>query len=72
MSEDAHIVKWISIAICTIAICLTGSCQNTKYQIRKMVEAGAQPIVAACAIGDGCQSVDAVVAQYFANQEKLR
>ena len=32
-----------------VAMCV-GSCQTTNYQVRKMVESGADPIIASCAI----------------------
>ncbi len=50
---------WMSlyrlIAVLTVLglVLMVGSCQTTKYQIRKMVDAGADPIVAACAFDIG-------------------
>lgn len=43
--------KTSAAIIITLFICITGSCQNTKYTLKEMVKAGADPIDAACALG---------------------
>lgn len=59
MSESAYwlrIWKCAAIFICIITVSLIGSCQSTKYQIRKGVEAGATPVEMACAYQIGVSS----------------
>lgn len=45
--------KSVILGICILILCVTGNCQNSKYQLRKMIEAGTDPILAACALGKG-------------------
>ena len=49
--------KYAAITSCIVLISGISSCQSTKYQIRKMVEAGASPIEAACAYDLGDSSI---------------
>ena len=50
MDEDSKLIRMLIIGVVVVALSLVGSCQSTNYQIRKMVEAGAHPALAACAI----------------------
>lgn len=43
-------IKTIVTGILLVLILLIGSCQTTKYRIEKMVEHGAHPYAAACAV----------------------
>lgn len=44
------IIKIIAISICVIVILTIGSCQLSKYQMRKLIESGASPLDAVCAL----------------------
>jgi len=41
--------KYAAIVFCIFVTSMIGSCQSSKYQIRKMVEAGSSATEAACA-----------------------
>ena len=41
--------KYAAIVFCIVVMGSIGSCQSSKYQIRKMVEAGSSATEAACA-----------------------
>ena len=66
------IVKYVALVICTIIISITGGCQLSKYQIRKMVDAGASPTEAACAYaiqGEGMSAGDASICTLFLTEQ---
>lgn len=46
----ATVTKYIVSGICVIILFGMASCQIPKYQLRKMVEAGVQPLEAGCAM----------------------
>jgi len=48
-----NIWKYATIAFCVLVVCSFASCQASKYQIRKSVEAGATAMEAACAFDHG-------------------
>ncbi len=48
-----RIFKISVIGVCVIVIALIGSCQSSKYQIRKSIEAGYSPMSVACAFDHG-------------------
>lgn len=45
--------KTAAVTLCVLIIASVGSCQSSKYQIRKAIEAGATPMEAACAFNHG-------------------
>ena len=45
-------IRVIVLAVFLTIVAFVGSCQGTNYQVRKMVESGAHPVMAACAISD--------------------
>ncbi len=47
------IFKYIAICFCVVVVSVIGSCQASKYQIRKAIEAGVSPMNAACAFDHG-------------------
>jgi hypothetical protein len=57
MDDKIKIVKYIVIGIvCALAL-IIGSCQTTKYQIRKVIESGkATAFEAECALSNSCNA----------------
>ena len=49
--------KYVFTFACVFVMTLSVSCQSTKYQIRKSIESGANPIEAACAIRSASDTV---------------
>lgn len=47
---DGKLYKYSAIVVCVLILSITSSCQYSKYAIRAMVEGGANPIEAACAL----------------------
>jgi hypothetical protein len=45
--------KYAAITACVFVVSGIGSCQSSKYQVRKAIEAGATPMEAACAFDHG-------------------
>jgi len=45
--------KYVTIVVVVLIVATVGSCQATKHKIQRMVEEGADPIIAACAVSDG-------------------
>jgi hypothetical protein len=52
--------KMASITLIFVVTIAATSCQITNYNIRKMVEAGANPYEAKCAVADSVESTCAV------------
>lgn len=48
-----NIWKLAAIVLCVIVVSSIGSCQASKYQIRKAIEAGSTAMEAACAFDHG-------------------
>jgi amino acid permease len=48
-----NVWKIAAVTVCVITTVSLGSCQSSKYQIRKAIEAGATPMEAACAFDQG-------------------
>ena len=76
MDENTHYL-YLTIKNCLLALCIiiiSGmvSCQSTKYQTRKIVEAGNSPIEAACAIGvlSRSSNYDPICIQFFSNYKE--
>ena len=48
-----YATMWRTVAaiIITLFLCITASCQNTKYTLKEMVKSGAHPMDASCALG---------------------
>lgn len=45
-----HFWKYAITGFVVVVLSLIGSCQTTNYQIRKSIEAGADLIIASCAL----------------------
>lgn len=45
--------KYVIVGFCVVVLAGIGSCSNYRYQLRKMVEAGSDPVLAACALDQG-------------------
>ena len=50
------VCKYISIVVCVLIVSGFSSCQSSRYQIRKAVEAGSSAVEAACAFEMGNSS----------------
>lgn len=61
--------KYLMIACCTVLAMFIGSCQSSKYQLRKAVEAGAMPMEAACAFKMGWDADKVLCALIVKEQE---
>ncbi len=61
--------KYALIAFCVVVISGVASCQNTKYQLRKMSEKH-DPIKSACALHYGDNNGDSAVCGIFAAYAK--
>lgn len=55
MNEEYWLRLWAVVILGVIAITVSSlvSCQASKYQLRKAIEAGASPMEAACAFDHG-------------------
>ena len=54
---EAKAIKYVVFGFITLITLMVGSCQTTKYQIRKMVESGkATAFEAECSLSDSCNS----------------
>jgi len=70
--DDEYIAKIWKYAITGILVfifLMVGSCQTTKYQIRKSIEAGANPLTSMCALSAESPLADcAILAAAEANK----
>lgn len=54
--------KTFGVVVCVLVTLAVGSCQSSKYQIRKAIELGADPMEVACAFDNGNTSEGAICA----------
>ena len=60
--------KYVCVTLCILFLCITSSCQITKYTLKKMVEAGADPISASCALAVNFNNTIQETAQCIAHE----
>ena len=50
MGTDITVTKYLVLGVCFVALVASGSCAHTKVEVRRAIEAGADPLEARCAL----------------------